>query len=160
MLKACFMFLHPLTRPFAGVIRTHYLRQKSTMSAAILPTCLIKKNISDGEAAKETKKHCDNLRTQKWSHDSVVTHDAITTHHNLIYEGSTGLICLQHTPRMLIQEYIVVYDMSFYYIVSRYTYFYKNYIVVCNWIAWFLPFYSDRGSTLHQSKAKRSLALL
>src|SRR6266581_1767795 len=42
------------------------------------------------------------------------------------------LICLQHTPRMLIQEYIVVYDMSFYYIVSRYTYFYKNYIVVCN----------------------------
>ena len=84
------MFLHPLTRPFAGVIRTHYLRQKSTMSAAILPTCLIKKNISDGEAAKETKKHCDNLRTQKWSHDSVVTHDAITTHHNLIYEGSTG----------------------------------------------------------------------
>ncbi len=39
------------------------------------------------------------------------------------------LICLQHTPRMLIQEYIVVYISSCD-IVSGYMYFYKNYIAV------------------------------
>jgi len=36
------------------------------------------------------------------------------------------LICLQHTPRMLIQEYIVIYDTS----SSAYTYFYESYAAV------------------------------
>jgi len=40
--------------------------------------------------------------------------------------ASARLICLQHAPRMLIQEYIVVYDISSYYIVSKYTYFYYS----------------------------------
>ena len=31
-----------------------------------------KENVSDGETAKETKKNCNNLRTQKWSHDLIV----------------------------------------------------------------------------------------
>jgi len=59
-------------------------------------------------------------------------HNGITTCHNPSYKGSIGsgqLICLQHTPRMLIKEYIVVYISSCD-IVSRYTYFYENYIAV------------------------------
>jgi len=40
------------------------------------------------------------------------------------------LICLQHTPRMLIQEYIVVYDICYCDMAGRDMYFYKDCIVV------------------------------
>ncbi len=60
MLKACFMCLHLLEAEIHNV--SWHIANPSDK----------KDNVSDEETAKETKKNCDNLRTQKRSHDSIV----------------------------------------------------------------------------------------